>query len=331
MIDLRPLSLGELVDRSASFWRANWLALFKLYLGFQLGQFVLIKAWELAIGRWFPLARGGQRMIDALQNEPEEAFRQLGAMVIGLTAIATVYLVINLFSGVATTHFTWPRMLGGASTVSESLSRAVARAPTILAFFVLMIGWTLGVTALWMAPGGLLVGLGVFLERGPISVVVVSLGVLLMTFGSFLALVWFVLRFLLAAQVLALEDVGALGVFRRSAALSSGRVEPGLLGLVKVRLAVMVTVLGMILTLVSVAFSFPALIIQGSYGNVLDPMHATPEAVPQLLMVPAQLLQVVAQSVVGPLFAVFAVVFYADMRVRREGLDLELKLKAGAP
>ncbi len=33
MVDLRPLTLGEIIDRSASFWRSNWKALFKLFLG----------------------------------------------------------------------------------------------------------------------------------------------------------------------------------------------------------------------------------------------------------------------------------------------------------
>src|SRR4051794_8401036 len=112
MVDLRPLSLGELVDRSASFWRANWRPLFKLYLGFQLGQFSLLKAWELVIGRYFPLARGGQQMIEALQSQPEEAFRQLSATFLGLGVVIAIYMAITLFSGVAATAFAWPRMLG---------------------------------------------------------------------------------------------------------------------------------------------------------------------------------------------------------------------------
>jgi hypothetical protein len=330
MVDLRPLSLGEIVDRSASFWRANWKALFKLYLGFQLGQFALLKAWELAIQRYFPLARGGQRMIEALQAEPQEAFRQLGAGMGGLGVVMMVYVLTGFFSGIAATAYAWPRMIGRTSTLRDSLNRAISRTGTTLGFFGLMIGWTLIVCALWMAPGGLMVGAGAALGRGAGAAVLIALGSLLIMAGGFLALVWFVLRFLLASQVLALEDAGAWGVFKRCATLSSGRVEPGVLGLVKVRLAVMVTVVSLILLVVSLVFGLPALIIQGAYGNVLDPMHATPDAIPQLLMVPAQLLQVVAQSIVGPLFVIFGLVFYADMRVRREGLDLELKLKEGA-
>jgi hypothetical protein len=47
-------------------------------------------------------------------------------------------------------------------------------------------------------------------------------------------------------------------------------------------------------------------------------------------VVPAQLLQVIAGAAISPLYVVFQVIFYVDMRVRREGLDLELSTKAAA-
>ena len=78
MIDLRPLTLKEGVDRSASLWRTHWKSLFKLYLGFQLGQFVLLKSWELLTMRFFPLVRNGPQLTEALKVEPFEAFRQVG-------------------------------------------------------------------------------------------------------------------------------------------------------------------------------------------------------------------------------------------------------------
>ena len=75
------------------------------------------------------------------------------------------------------------------------------------------------------------------------------------------------------------------------------------------------------------AVALPALVVQGVYGNIFDPTHATPDAVPQALLVPAELLQVLVQSLFSPLYIAFAALFYVDMRVRREGLDLELALE----
>jgi len=134
---------------------------------------------------------------------------------------------------------------------------------------------------------------------------------------------WFLIRFVLASQVLAVEPLGAIASFKRTDALSSGRVGPGVMGLVKGRLTVLITILASILTLVSVVTGLPELVLRAVFGELS--LFGTPTGVaPQALVVPAQLLQVVAGAVITPLYVVFQVVFYVDMRVRREGLDLEL-------
>ena len=71
----------------------------------------------------------------------------------------------------------------------------------------------------------------------------------------------------------------------------------------------------------------PALTIQAIWGNVFDPMNQTPDLVPQTLLVPAQLLQIVAQALVAPLLGVAMTAFFIDTQVRREGLDLALALE----
>ena len=68
MVDLRPLSLGEIIDRAATIWRTHWKALFKLFLGFQLATYVLMKGWELVAKTWFPISRGGARLMDSHSN-----------------------------------------------------------------------------------------------------------------------------------------------------------------------------------------------------------------------------------------------------------------------
>jgi hypothetical protein len=68
--------------------------------------------------------------------------------------------------------------------------------------------------------------------------------------------------------------------------------------------------------------------VQMIYGHPFDPLNATPEAVPQLLLVPAQLLQVIGGGVFWPVYLAPWAVFYVDMRVRREGFDFALALEA---
>ncbi len=70
-------------------------------------------------------------------------------------------------------------------------------------------------------------------------------------------------------------------------------------------------------------------IVRLAYGNLFDPASAA--AIPQALLVPAELFQVVGQSFFTPLALVFSAMFYLDMRMRREGLDLERRLDLLSP
>jgi hypothetical protein len=158
--------------------------------------------------------------------------------------------------------------------------------------------------------------------------IVLGLGMLLLGLGFLGALLWYFLRFSLLAPVLALEDLPTVRAFLRSGELLSGRVEPGFTGRVKVRAMILVTVVSVILIAVSLLSGLPALFVQLAYSNPFDPAAMAANPVPQAVLVPAELVQVVGQAFFSPLGLVFYAMFYLDMRVRREGLDLEQRLKA---
>jgi hypothetical protein len=77
---------------------------------------------------------------------------------------------------------------------------------------------------------------------------------------------------------------------------------------------------------VTLVFGLPAIIVQFTFSNPMDPLAAVNNPVPQAVLVPAELLQVVGQALFSPLGFVLYALFYVDMRVRREGLDLERRL-----
>jgi hypothetical protein len=78
---------------------------------------------------------------------------------------------------------------------------------------------------------------------------------------------------------------------------------------------------------IMVAGGTPAFLVQFAYGNAFS-RNPTPEAVPQSLAIPAELLQVVVQALFGSIAMTLASLFYVDMRVRREGLDIESQLRS---
>ncbi len=326
MTHLRPLAVGELVDRSVSVWRQHWAPLFRLYLGFQLVEYLAVKSWQLLLKAYVPGALTSSVLTEQLKTDP------LGTSVKVFGSLGVILLVTVFFaqvSGVALSAYVFPRHTGrGAPTVTEALATSVARLPALSSAFFLSLGWSLVVAFLFQLPGIGLMGLGAVLaaKSAPAGVVVLVVGTALCLAAAVIALLWYVIRFFCLSQIVAAEPVSGWAAFRRSNVLSSGRIEPGPLGLVKLRLTVLITVVGLVLTVIVVVTSAPSAIITTIYGNALDPAHADQTAVPAALLIPAELFQIVVSSIFSPIYAVFAVVFYVDMRVRREGLDLELAL-----
>jgi hypothetical protein len=128
---------------------------------------------------------------------------------------------------------------------------------------------------------------------------------------------------MVTAQVLAAEDVGALTALRRSNELVSGRIGPGFVDRVKVRATILLTVMLLIRLVVQLMATVPGMIIALAFGrNGLSEL-------PQGLLIPAELISTMAEAAFGPLYLAFTAFFYLDMRARREGLDLELRLAGG--
>lgn len=336
METLRPLGLGELIDRSVAFWRAHWRVLFRLVLAFQLVEFIVLKVAQLAGRRLFPVMNGSAASLRALREQPLEALPQLVgflALLVGATLLA---LLLSQVAGVATTAFALPRLTAASPdgpTLRAALRVARARLGTIAGAFALVLLWTGAVAAAVVTPAVLLGGAGAYAfvrgARGP-GMALVVLAALALAAAVVGLVLWFLVRFILTSQVIAAEPGDAWHVFRRTAALSSGRVEPGPLGLVKVRLSVLITIIGGLILLMSLVASAPTLLVGLASGVTFQPGQGLDDRVPQALLVPLELLQAAGGALLAPLYAVFQSTFYLDMLVRREGLDLELKL-GGAP
>jgi len=326
MSDLRPMALGEIIDRSAQFWRANWRAMYGLFLGFQLVEYILIKGWQLAMTTWFPDSQG-QRVLDLVKSDPLAALTQLGISTGSLMVVILVSTLSRQFLFVAGTRFVFPRVVSrGAPSSGEALRFALGKVGVTTASFLISVLWAAGLGVLLLLPGLGLFAAGLFLGRDRPAVIIAFtvLGGLAMVAAMLVLFVWYILRFVTLAQVVALEDASVGRVLARTAELSSGRVGPGFTGLVKFRLTVLLTVVGVLIAITSVVASAPELILNVFFGGFKDGVLIEP---PQRLLVPAELISAVVSTIVWPLYVVFQVMFYVDMRVRREGLDLELQLQ----
>ncbi|HLL55736.1 MAG TPA: hypothetical protein VK447_19400 [Myxococcaceae bacterium] len=323
--DLRPLALGEIVDRTATFWRKNLGPLFRLFLGYQLVVYLMVKGYTLLGRRYFPSFQQGS---DFGRGLGEDAlFQQVAAGFGATVALGLVLGWSNWVAGVAGTRFAVKRMLGEPASLEDGVRRAFSRLGTTTFAFLASLLWAFGMLLVCMLPGIGVTVLGAINGRDGRGVIVfVIFAVLFLVLGMLAGLLWYALRFMLTSQVLAMEDVGAWEALRRAGVLISGKIGEGFMDRVAVRATVLYTAVIFLLLSINLVSSMPSLIIQSTYGNLFDPAKRNPDAVPQALLIPAELFQVAFQAVFAPILVIFAAVFYVDMRVRREGLDLELKL-----
>lgn len=328
---LRPLALGELLDRSVTFWRGNWKPLFRLTIGFQLVQLIAMKLMQVGIKRFFPLVNSTEVMSLA-RSAPEQILPQAAGAMALMIAVTLVLLLVSEIAGVATSHFGWPRLIGtGAPSAGDAFRHAAARLGPTIGAFALSIGWSLVVMVLMLLPAFALAGAAIWFtsaDAAAPAALFAVLAALALLAGVVVLVLWFIIRCVLLGQILAIEDVGAWTAFRRADTMSSGRVVTGVMGLVKLRLTVLITVMGGVLLLMSTVASVPSLIAAGAYGASFGPGRGIDDVVPALLLIPLEIIQTALASIVAPLYVIFQLYFYADMRVRREGLDLELELGA---
>jgi hypothetical protein len=333
-VNLRPLGLGELIDRAIGLWRAHWRSVFVLTVPFQLVQFIVFKVGMTGAKAAFPLVGGDAAALEALKANPAAGSLQgLGFLAILLASVLLTFLILQV-GGVATTRFMYPRLVGQPGpSVAQGTAWALSRLGPIVGSFALSLGWTTLVGLLWLSPAVVVLITSAVLADGrpTLAAVLAIIGALLAMAGVVALVVWFIIRFVLMSQIIGVEDGGALVAFRRSAALSSGVVEPGPLGWVKLRLTVLLTIVAGLLLLVGILTAAPTLALGFFYGATLQPGHTIDDVVPQAVLVPVEVLEALFGALVGPIYEAFKVVFYVDMRVRREGLDLALAMKDPAP
>ncbi|WP_253910614.1 hypothetical protein, partial [Pyxidicoccus fallax] len=326
--ELRPLAMGEMIDRAATFWRAHLKPLFVMSFGFSLVNYIVTKVAMLTTQRLAPLLYTGDAQSRG-QMDPTQLMGQAG-VAMALWGVLFVFLFWSYWLATMTaSKYVVSVHLGEPVGPADALRRAFSRVVPMTGAYVISMGWSTLVTVLCLVPGALFGGLAFAAAVNGSNVMGAALGIiaaLLAGLGAIAAMLWYFLRFMLLPPVMATEDVGAWEAFRRSGALLSGRVEPGFLGRVVVRAMILYTVMSLILISVQLVSQIPSWVVMAQYGSPFD--AATMSRTPQYVLVPVELLQVFVQAGLTPIYFVFCSLFYLDMRVRREALDLERRMEA---
>ncbi|PYF99363.1 Membrane domain of glycerophosphoryl diester phosphodiesterase [Georgenia satyanarayanai] len=296
IIPLRPLTLGEIYDGAFRAIRSNPLVMFGLaIIVVGLGAIVQLGFTAAAMGRIERAAQAGTLELEALFS--------VGSMAGVLLSSAAVSLATLVLEGLAILSVS-ESVLGRKISLGQVWQRARGRLWRLVALSLLL--GLAGVVAV-VGAGALVILLAVALAEisgdGVLALVILVPLLFLLLAG---VVAFFAVRLMLATCVIMLEGTGVFASIARSWRLTRGNFWR-LFGIMLLTV-VLVTIL---VSILSVPFSM--------FGSVF--------AVQGDVMLPLILSSIgslVGSAVSIPVMAAVLALLYIDVRMRKEGLDVEL-------
>ena len=292
---LRPLGVGDIVDRVFSMYRQRAVLFMTLSAVPYLALFLVIGGIILSVGALLtPLLPffntfGTDPVSANLILTPAIGAGLFTLIVVGLIAglISVLFLSVQIGSIVDAAA---ARYLGRETTVGASFRAGLRVAPKIigtglLLFFALFLGWIALFVVVALANNGLIATLGIL--------------------AGIVATVFVFASWLVAPVVAALEPIGPIHAIRRSWWLSNGH-RWRILGL-QILLGVLQAVLSTLISFIFVAAFISDTGVRLVLQNVVN---------------------VIATVLWAPVEWGTFTILYFDLRVRKEALDLQLAAEA---
>jgi len=306
---LHPLTLGEVLDRTAQLYRSRFLVYFGI--GFiPAGTVLVFAAAAFVVLAW--LGSNSNSLPSNVQNLLVWAF--LGG--IGIVAIPVC---------VGATALGWVAMCAAASHEFLGGEKMTIRAAYQLAWkrkgrYVGL--YLAAVLLVAVVPAAVFLGLA----RGADAVNaaareagiggLASLAMFLVLAALFGYAVWMLLRICLAFPVSLVEQIGVRGAIKRAAVLSKG--TKGRIFL----LYLLGVALGWIL---AIGFFLPVGILFAVSSWTNNPEHA--QMLGMILLFTWYGLWFAVQAFTKPVYGIALTMFYFDQRIRKEGFDIEWKMR----
>ena len=303
---IRPLTLGEILDRTAQLYRSNFLVfagIFSAYAGVGL----VLNLLQLGLAE---LIKGG--------HTPSK----LSWVLISTALIEWVLLVLLLGAAIAAVSqaVAWVH-LGQPATIRTAYSATLPRfgrylwlmtVTTFLAWIptaLLYLGY-FGFIFIYVRPKGVLAHPNTPANsQAAVVLGLVSIALLLLALPAFAYGVVMTLRYALALPACVVENLKARNAIRRSIELSKGA---------RGRIFILFLLIGVIklgLLLVAQAFFFAA--VFKNHGQVAPWVNAL-----------SQVVAFFTNTFLGPIGATGITLFYYDQRVRKEGFDIEWMMQS---
>lgn len=311
--ELRPLSLGELLDRTFTLYRTHFWV------------FVGIMAIPASIGipaNYLILHFESGTLFTAGPPTLPSLGLILGFLA-GYFAFVVFGLVVYSVAVAAVTHAVSETYLGRQSTVRDSYQSIRGKFWRLIGVVVNVMLRITGILILvGIVAGGVLIGITAAfslvpgLAGGQATVaVIVALLVLVLYAAALVTMVYLALRYSVSIPALMLENLGVLATVRRSVQLTRGRRGQIFIACL---LAAIISYVGLIVF--QMPFLIPMMITMGR-GHVL----------PNWLALMAAVSGGVGGSITGPILMIVLVLCYYDTRIRKEAFDLQFMMASLNP
>ena len=307
-VKLTPLGLGEMLDQTFSTFRKH----FWLFAGIMVVPQGVVAVLNIII----QVALHPVFYLQPQKNPAAAAQAAESTMRAGLAgiAIAIPYFVLYTLALGAATHALSEIYLGRATTIRASYRAVRRKFWKLLNVIISVFIRVFGIFMLAGVVGGVLVAsltvVGVFKTMPWLIFVVAAMAILGAIAGGLLLIV-FVMRYSVAVPALVLEKINASQAIKRSVLLTKGYLWRLLIVLVLMYLISM--------TIVSICQApFTAAIFYVAIKGGQPSLWLT---IPNVLMASA------ASIATTPLFLISFAIAYYDLRVRKEGFDLQLMME----
>jgi len=309
-VDLRPLTTSELIDRGFALYRAHFAGFLLLAL---LCQSAPLLSQILATA-----CKLNPTQSELLEN-PSTFFIKTGV----LTTIAFLAQIIVFCFELVITFYIADAYLGKIPSVKKSLRQFMSCAAASI-WTCLLNRILIGVTFLFpvLAIAAIYFYLLFYPPIAFLDLLLVGSAGFVLLIASIAPVLVVFMRLMLTVPALALEKTSGWKAIKRSNALV--RYDPGL-GIFywgEMRLSFLLLPLFIIELLILSLTSLPLTLHQigevmrhGSSGQITAP--------PDSVMILSQILTFLAGSLILPLYSIATTLFYYDIRIRREGFDLE--------
>ncbi len=282
--ELRPSSLGEILDRTAQMYRSH----FMLYFGIAGISYTGVLALSLLFDALFyPFMHSNPRAYAGI--------RVVVGAIVGLLAILPVAIAMA-----AVMHAVARNYLGQPATIREAYAnirhhwyRYILILLAMYVYSLVPLGALMGivVAAATLVPPGLARGL------------VIGLAVILMLAGIVVAF-WWMLRWALSVPASLMEDLTVHRALKRSSILTRGGIG---------RIFVMLLLVGAVMMMIQYAIQIPTFIL----------LLKNRGAITLTTQIVTSLGSSFSGAFVLPIYSIALTLFYYDQRIRKEGYDVE--------